>query len=237
LRASKYLQRVQGIGVNAAIKTGADGTAFGTTKLAAETGEATGLLAKFDGKDGWYAVDPISGQPYGSKLNGFLPQESPRSMGGFFDRTPSTPPDPDMPARFQVNVIKAKYGKPTEYMNGYKTTIAPTSVPGYSATMDIKKIETLIANSTLESEQIGSLMRRRDQLILDVGNGASGSRAVKCSFLADAGLQVRQVTDEFCRVFGFRIRHGDCHVIDQCGFIAFQQCKAHGVGECRTLSR
>jgi hypothetical protein len=157
----------QGIGVNAAIKTGADGTAFGTTKLAGETGEATGLLAKFDGKDGWYAVDPISGQPYGSKLNGFLPQESPRSMGGFFDRTPSTPPDPDMPARFQVNVIKAKYGKPTEYMNGYKTTIAPTSVPGYSATMDIKKIETLIANSTLESEQIGSLMRRRDQLILD----------------------------------------------------------------------
>ncbi|MGF6094171.1 hypothetical protein [Pseudomonas sp. 18175] len=61
----------QGVGAGALLKTATNDMATGTVKLLGDTGEATSVLAKFDGVDKWYAVDSVSGQAYGVALPNF----------------------------------------------------------------------------------------------------------------------------------------------------------------------
>ncbi|MBF6029602.1 hypothetical protein ICY20_17775 [Pseudomonas sp. P115] len=77
------LTSVGGPAANGLLKAGSESMAMGTVRLGGETGEATRVLAKFDGVDKWHPVDPISGEPYGTALEnfgagstGFIPDSS-----------------------------------------------------------------------------------------------------------------------------------------------------------------
>lgn len=144
---------VQSLGVSTAVRIGrAEG-------VDAAGGGARTLAKIIDEK--WYPVDAASGKAYGTPIEGFAPEGG----IGFFERPASPQRDPDALAQYEANVINAKYSEPTSFPEGFKH-LSPDTVPGYKPSMGVQEIEDLIATSNFSTEQIGSLVRQRERLLL-----------------------------------------------------------------------
>lgn len=113
----------------------------------------------------WYAYNPRTMATEGPALKGFVPESNKRNINGFFDSLSPARPDSDMPARFEVNVIKAKYGDEAAFKIGYDT-VKPDTISGYRPDMGRDRIKHLIADSNLTNEQVGSLVRQLEKLTI-----------------------------------------------------------------------
>jgi len=122
------------------------------------------LTAMFqDGE--WYAYNPKTMAADGPALKGFVPESNQRNVNGLFDFFSNAEPDPDMPARFEMNVVNSQLRDEEAFKTGYNS-LKPETIPGYSSDMGKDRIKQLIADSQLSAEQVGSLVRQREKLII-----------------------------------------------------------------------
>ena len=122
------------------------------------------LTAMFqDGE--WYAYNPKTMAADGPALKGFVPESNQRNVNGLFDFFSNAEPDPDMPARFEMNVVNSQLRDEEAFKTGYNS-LKPETIPGYSSDMGKDRIKQLIADTQLSAEQVGSLVRQREKLII-----------------------------------------------------------------------
>ncbi|PHN32019.1 YopT-type cysteine protease domain-containing protein [Pseudomonas sp. ICMP 460] len=144
---------------------GFDSGAIGTARIQGELVET--LAAQRNGK--WFAVDPITQQPYGLPLKDFLP--SPRINVEEFGKW-ATAADPGKKISDEVvNEWKAsviKHRGTTEFDNGYYIGAA-SKVPGLDKAKKIEDIMKLSANKKLNAEQIGIITKKYDDIAYQFG--------------------------------------------------------------------
>lgn len=113
----------------------------------------------------WYAYNPKTMAADGPALKGFVPESNQRNVNGLFDFFSNAEPDPDMPARFEMNVVNSQLRDEQAFKAGYNS-LKPETIPGYRSDMGKDRIRQLIADTPLSAEQVGSLVRQRERLII-----------------------------------------------------------------------
>ncbi len=129
------------------------------------TGERINVSAQLEDGE-WYAYDAKSQTTYGPALDGFVPESKQRNLKGIFDFYSPAQVDDELTEKFQAKVIQAKFGDEAAFQNGYRN-IKPENIPGYDPTMGQFRIKQLIAESRFTPEQVGSLIRHRERLIVN----------------------------------------------------------------------
>ncbi|WP_053135221.1 hypothetical protein [Pseudomonas sp. MIACH] len=129
-----------------------------------ETSALVKLTAVFE-NDEWYAYNPLTMAADGPALEGFVPENNHRNVNGLFDFFTGASSDPDIPARFEINVMNAQLRDEQAFNAGYNS-LKPETIPGYRRRMGKDRIRQLIADTQLSAEQVGSLVRQRERLVI-----------------------------------------------------------------------
>lgn len=149
-----------------------DRASIGTFKLDSDFAEGAAVFKN----NNWYAYNPITRQPYGPALNDFLP--SARLEAGSF-ATWATASDgrrkieDSLIENWGKKVAKHRNGpESADFDEGYNTGTLQ-SVKGLSSAKSIKDLMELANKQTLTAKQLGTLVRKYDDIAYAFGRKAS----------------------------------------------------------------
>lgn len=171
----------------------------------------------------WYAYNARTMAAQGPALKGFVPESNKHNVNGLFDLLSPAKEDTELDARYQVNLIKSKHGEEAAYQTGYDT-VNPNTVPGYRPDMGAQRIKQLIADSHLGAEQVGSLVRQRERLI--IGQARINTEVFKREVEAVGGT-VRGMPQSFYLSLTHVDVEGECAALSNAMALALSEGTEH----------